>query len=91
MEGKPIMTEQNELVALRARCAWAKRIIAHGEELMTNEQLGKWEGVRTWEELETGDYVDMIADLTAKLEAAENALHGLRIRCAQLQPEGERR
>jgi hypothetical protein len=36
--------------AIAAREAEAAAVIARGVELMTTEQVGKWEGVRAWQE-----------------------------------------
>jgi hypothetical protein len=58
---KPIATPQahskSEYKRLKAQVETAMEIIQRGVDLMTDEQLGKWKGVRSFLEQQTDDYL----------------------------------
>jgi len=59
------MNRDSQNDALRAQLEAARKIIERGVELMPLEQLGKWEGVRAWQESETEHYAaPQVADQT---------------------------
>lgn len=56
LDGQATLDERNnEIERLGDMVEDARLVIGRGVDLMTNEQVGRWEGVRTWLELEASD------------------------------------
>ncbi len=81
-EDADLMTEAGaEIARLRSQVTTATNLIGAGLDLMTDEQVGQWAGVRTFLEQDTSDYLpigEVIAERDRLRAEVEAPLNGLR-------------
>lgn len=86
-EDADLMTEAGaEIARLRSQVTTATNLIGAGLDLMTDEQVGQWAGVRTFLEQDTSDYLP-IGEVIAERDRLRAEVEALREDAAKCRAE----